>query len=123
MLVPETARKRFHAVVADLQAAVGAVREIERQINGRREALFPLRAEIARLEPALTGHWLEPAEMAQRRVEQLRGEMAKRQAEVDRLIAEKDRLQRRYDAANQLACACRDFLMDKYNLSRAEVDF
>ena len=122
-MVPEPALARYRLVVADLRSAAGAVSALEREINARRAALSPMRDEIHRLEPAIASPWSDTSKRAKQRVEQLRGEVAKGQAEIDRLIGEKDRLEPRRDAATRLACRCRDYLIEKHGVSHAEVDF
>jgi uncharacterized protein (DUF3084 family) len=123
MTVPESALAKFRAVVGDLHAVNGAIREVERRINDFRPTLWDLNTEIGRVERDTRSPWPESAAKAQQRLERLRADVAEVQREIDRLTTERERLQRRRDAASQLACGCRDLIISKFNLPPSAVGF
>jgi chromosome segregation ATPase len=121
-MIDESVLSRFRAVVAGLHAATGAVRDAEQRRNDSRHHVARLRADRDRLAAA---RFFKQEDRDEQRAEVGRADrlIAEAEREAERLAEEHQRLQRRRDAANQVACGCRDLLIEKFNLPPSAVGF
>jgi hypothetical protein len=112
---------RFRALLSDFRTRNAALQAVERALNDRRPVLFSIRAEIDRLGRDARAPWPGTAKAARQRIDELRAQAAMVQGEIDRLSAERERLQRRRDDASAIVSSCRDYLMGR-GLSRSELE-
>ena len=104
---------RFRTLVCDFRSKTAALAAVERELNDRRPVLVSINAEIERVTRDARSPWPAVADAAQKRLAELRAQLAAAQAEIDRLTSERDRLQRRRDDSGAVVSSCRDFLMER----------